>query len=182
MWYWLGEPLAADVANTLRRRGYERTDELTGPEAMRSWLDAEREIDPDRIPSLTARQARECFEEFRGLRDDVSALLAGTLRGKLPDGPRRRLNALAARLPVVVSLGVDGTPRRTVPAATDRGEALLGFVAAATVDQVASPEWLGFCDAPSCGMYFRPARLNARWCSPACGTRYRVAQHARRHR
>src|SRR3954447_9124809 len=42
------------------------------------------------------------------------------------------------------------------------------------------PARIGFCDAPSCGLFFERTRRNQRWCSPECGNRARVARHAAR--
>jgi predicted RNA-binding Zn ribbon-like protein len=53
-------------------------------------------------------------------------------------------------------------------------------VAAAAIEIAGSGELVGFCDAPSCGQFFAGGRAGRRWCSDACGTRARVARHARR--
>ncbi len=181
MWEWLGDPLAVDFANTRKRSGAVDRELLTEPAALLSWVAAERQLAADRVPRLPARVARARFDEVLTVRDDVVALLHGAVAGALPAGPRRRINALAAGLPVVPVLRADGRLRRSVVGAADPVDELLGLVAAAAIGQAAD---LGtaFCDAPSCGQFFVRPRPDARWCSPACGTRYRVARHAARHR
>ena len=41
---------------------------------------------------------------------------------------------------------------------------------------------LRVCEAPSCGMFYRPRRRQQRWCSEPCGNRARFARHYRAHR
>jgi predicted RNA-binding Zn ribbon-like protein len=182
MWEWLGEPLAVDFANTRKRRGPVDVDLLADGHDLLGWLAAERRIAAGRVPAVPARLAGERLGDVRAVRDDVAALLRGAVSGGLPSSPRQRVNALVARLPVVAELGADGALRTQVLGAADRVDELIGLVAVAAVSQAADPAGLAFCDAPSCGQFFLRPRPDARWCSPACGTRFRVAQHAARHR
>src|SRR5689334_17152315 len=41
-WSWLGDRLALDVANTVRRRGWRYTELITSPVDLREWLARER--------------------------------------------------------------------------------------------------------------------------------------------
>jgi hypothetical protein len=42
LWSWLGDRLALDVANTVRRRGWRYTELITSPADLRGWLARER--------------------------------------------------------------------------------------------------------------------------------------------
>ena len=38
-WDWLGDPLALDLVNTVRRRGWDNTELIGSPADLREWLD-----------------------------------------------------------------------------------------------------------------------------------------------
>src|SRR6188472_3242082 len=42
-WSWLGEPLAVDLANTVRRRGLRYVDLITTPAYLATWLSYQRD-------------------------------------------------------------------------------------------------------------------------------------------
>jgi predicted RNA-binding Zn ribbon-like protein len=181
-WDWLGEPLAIDFANTVRRRGADYEELLLEPSDLLAWARRERE----RVPVPTGAEARRRLPEVRACRDDVFTVLrAATADETLPGGAARRIDARARALPVVAQL--DRRPGRRRLVAARRGGAvddLLARVCASAIELVGGDAVadVGFCDAPSCGQFFVRARRDQVWCGPACGTRARVARHAAAHR
>jgi predicted RNA-binding Zn ribbon-like protein len=177
LWDWLGEPLAVDFANTVRRSGWEYRDLLDTGRDLVAW--SQREA--GRVPVLTARMAQAHLSEIRAVRDDVFALLLAAVRGTgAPGDAVRRINARARERPVVAQLVEPAAPPATlVLGDPDPVDELLARVAAGAIDLIGtSDSGLALCDAPSCGQFFLRARTNQRWCGPACGTRARVARHA----
>ena len=176
-WSWLGEPLAVDFANTVRRRGDDYTDLLASGADLRAW--AAREA--SRVPDPPAGAAAARLNEVRELRDAIFALLLASAEGEpVPRGIERRVNAALAQVPLVPQLR-DGEVALVALTAADPLDELLARAAASALELLASPA-LAFCDAPSCGQFFMRNRRDQRWCGPACGTRTRVARHARRNR
>jgi len=176
-WSWLGEPLAVDFANTVRRRGRDYTELLATGADLRAWVEHEA----PRVPDPTEYAADTRLEEVRELRDAIFALLlAASRREPAPPGVERRVNAALARVPLIPQLR-DGTVELVAGLGTDPVDELLARTAMSAVELLASPA-LAYCDAPSCGQFFMRNRRDQRWCGPACGTRTRVARHARRKR
>jgi predicted RNA-binding Zn ribbon-like protein len=89
------------------------------------------------------------------------------------------VNAALAAVPLVPQLR-DGAVELVTLTVADPLDELLARAAASALELLASPA-LAFCDAPSCGQFFMRNRRDQRWCGPACGTRTRVARHARAH-
>jgi predicted RNA-binding Zn ribbon-like protein len=187
-WSWLGEPLAIDFANTVRRRGLEYVELLDSPHELVEWARYEG-------VALSTRDVGARLPEVRALRDAVFALLraatpppeatpppAATRPPHAPPAPEAtaRLNAALARVPLVPQLR-DGDVVLTAPRDAGALDELLARVAASVLDVLRDPA-LSFCDAPSCGQFFIRHRGDQRWCGPACGTRARVARHAAHHR
>jgi len=173
-WDWLGEPLAVDFANTVKRHGASHVELLASGEDLLAWCGHETE----RVPAPGASEAQVRLDEVRAVRDDVFAvLLAATAGEPPPSAAAERLNARMLRHPVVRQLGAPARPAVSL----DATDELLARVAAATAD-VVGDDALAYCDAPSCGQFFMRPRAGQRWCSDACGTRARVARHAARHR
>lgn len=186
-WSWLGDPLALDVANTVERRG-QVTQELwaTGTDVS-TWV----ELEHDRLDPVTAAEADDRLGELRQLRDAVLMLLRATAAADPwnsddVDLVNRYLRAhapvpqLDARCRGVVRRHLNttiGQPREPGPV-----DALLGQMAVATLAFLDGPDrqFLGRCDAPSCGQLFLRRRENQLWCCTACGTRARVARHTQR--
>ena len=86
-WSWLGDRLALDAANTVRRRGWRYTELITSPADLRGWL--VRECGRLAIPAQvdTALVAR-----FVLTRDHVLRVLrAAAWLGRLELGPPGRL-------------------------------------------------------------------------------------------
>jgi predicted RNA-binding Zn ribbon-like protein len=176
-WDWLGEPLAADFANTRKRHGAEHVDLLAGGADLERWC----ALEGDRVPPIGAAEAERRLDDVRAVRDDVFAVLRAAAAGESPPAEAaRRLDARARRHPVVPQLGgPDTVPTRLAPV-----DELLARVTAAAIAlaREAPARGLAFCDAPSCGQLFIRDRGDQVWCGPACGTRARVARHAMRHR
>jgi predicted RNA-binding Zn ribbon-like protein len=171
MWEWLGEPLAVDFANTTKRHGAERRECLRSGADVAEW--ARRQ--GGRVPDVEAADAGARLGEVLALREAV--VLA--LHWRAGAAAVERLNATARAVPIVAQLR-DGEIVREPAARAGPLDELLGRVAAAAIELAGSGEPVGFCDAPSCGQFFAGGRAGRRWCSDACGTRARVARHARR--
>jgi predicted RNA-binding Zn ribbon-like protein len=177
VWDWLGEPLAVDFANTVRRSGWHYRELLEDGGDVASW--SQRQA--GRVPVLAARTAQARLAEIRAVRDDVFALLLAAARGgSPPSDPVGRINARARERPVVKQLGEPGAePFTLVVGDPDPVDELLARVAAGAIELTGTANsGLALCDAPSCGQFFLRDRTNQRWCGPACGTRARVARHA----
>jgi predicted RNA-binding Zn ribbon-like protein len=176
-WSWLGEPLAVDFANTVRRRGSDYTELLGSGADLRAWAAREASRVPDPPPAIADAQ----LKEVRELRDAIFALLLAVAEAEpVPRGIERRVNAALAAVPLVPQLR-DGTVELVALTIADPLDELLARAAASALELLASPA-LAFCDAPSCGQFFMRNRRDQRWCGPACGTRTRVARHAMRNR
>jgi predicted RNA-binding Zn ribbon-like protein len=172
-WSWLGEPLAADFANTVRRRGHEYEEHLEQPGDLVDWarhegVELER---PDPAQLAAARERRDAV---------FAILLAATGGEPPPPGAERPVNAALAAVPLIPQLR-DGEVVLVAPGDPRPLDELLARVAASALDLLADPA-LAFCDAPSCGQFFLRHRAGQRWCGPSCGTRARVARHAAHRR
>jgi predicted RNA-binding Zn ribbon-like protein len=178
-WSWLGDQLAIDVANTVRRRGWRYRELITSPEDLRTWLERERGrlvVPADVGPALVAR--------FLVVRDHVLGLLRAAAAGvALPAADVRAINELAAAAPVVRLLGNRPGEHLTWPV-TRAGPAtrLCADIAAAVIDLLTGPDAAAvtLCDAPGCGQLFLRGRPNQQWCGPRCGTRARSQRHGDR--
>jgi predicted RNA-binding Zn ribbon-like protein len=176
-WDWLGEPLAVDFANTVKRRGAAHADLLLAGDDLRRWC----ALEGDRVRMPSAAEAAARLGDVRAVRDDVFAVLRAAAQSAAPPpGAAARLDARARRHPVIAQLAGPAIVGGTADAIDD-------LLARATADAIAlaadaPARGLAFCDAPSCGQLFLRERGGQRWCGPACGTRARVARHAARHR
>jgi predicted RNA-binding Zn ribbon-like protein len=176
MWEWLGEPLAADFANTTKRHGNEERECLRSGADLATWSRLE-----DEVPDVDAGEADARLAEVLALRGAVVEVLHAAVRGEPADAATaERVNAAARMVPIVGQLR-DGAVVREPAARAAPLDELLARVAAATIELAGGRGFVGFCDAPSCGQFFAGGRSGRRWCSDSCGTRARVARHARRH-
>lgn len=179
LWDWLGEPLPLDVANTVRRRG------ATYQELWRTWADvaAWAAHQTARLSALTGGDESR-LPDLREVRDDVFTLLHAVADHRpYPADAATRINTRARTHPVIPQLGRQpGATSATLLAATSPVDDLLAHIVHATIEFTGSTDAdrLALCDAPSCGQFFLRDRINQQWCGPACGTRARVARHARR--
>jgi len=182
MWEWLGEPLAVDFANTTKRRGAEARECLRSGADVAEWA----RLQAGRVPRVAAADAHARLGELIALRDAVATVLRARVDARGRSIARdlaaatARVNAAARAVPIVAQLR--GAAVVAEPAAAaDPLDELLARVAAATIELVGGDDFVGFCDAPSCGQFFAGGRAGRLWCSDACGTRARVARHAHRH-
>jgi predicted RNA-binding Zn ribbon-like protein len=179
-WEWIGLDAALDVANTVAvEKGIER--DLLAPDGEYArWAAA-----ASKSPALTPDEARaiagahDRLLELRGsIRKVVAAITAGE---PPPPSAVAELNRVSRASPAWVELGPDGAVReRAAGSAVDR--LLARYARSAIAIAAEGPEALRRCQAPSCGMFYRPRRKDQRWCSTQCGTRARVARHYRPRR
>jgi predicted RNA-binding Zn ribbon-like protein len=179
-WSWLGDRLAIDAANTVRRRGWRYVELITSPEDLRTWLEYERGrlaipagVDPDLV------------SRFLPVRDHVLRVLRAAAAGTaLPAADVRAINELATTAPTVRLLGTRPGQQFTRPVTrADPATRLCADIAAATIDLLTGPDAaaVALCDAPGCGQLYLRGRPNQQWCTPHCGTRARSQRHAERH-
>jgi predicted RNA-binding Zn ribbon-like protein len=179
-WSWLGDRLAIDVANTVRRRGWRYTELITSPAELRAWLDHERGrlTVPAQIDDLVASR-------FRLLRDQVLRVLrAAASDTALPAADVHAINEAAAAAPTIRLLGTRPGHHLTRPVTrADQATRFCADIAAATIDLLTGPDAsdIALCDAPGCGQIYLRGRPNQRWCNPHCGTRSRSQRHAERN-
>jgi predicted RNA-binding Zn ribbon-like protein len=179
-WSWLGDPLAVDVANTVRRRGWRYRELITSPADLRDWLDHEQgrlTMPPEVDQTLVSR--------FLAVRDPILRVLraAATDSRVLPAADVDAINQLAAAAPAIRLLGSRPGRYRTQPVtAADPATRLCAELAAAAIDLLTGPDAtaLALCDAPGCGQLYLRGRPNQQWCDPHCGTRARAQRHADR--
>ena len=169
MWEWQEGVPAVDLSQTVRDVRGRPVDDLRSDEDLDAWLESQE----DRVPPL--EPGERDVAAWRSLREAITAAFEAALAGQsLPIQAVEHINACAG--PVVPQLR-DGR-REYVPCGA------LAAVAASAIEILGTEtrERLRFCAAPSCGMYYLGHRADQQWCSPACGTRARVARHAARSR
>jgi predicted RNA-binding Zn ribbon-like protein len=172
MWEWLGEPLAADFANTTKRRGMAERECLRSAADLAEWARRQE----GRVPLVAPDDDR--LDEVLALRDAVKRVLHAAAAGSgRPASAIARVNEAARRVPLVAQLR--GGRAVLEPAGdADPLDELLSRVAVSAIEL--SETGIGFCDAPGCGQFYARDRANQKWCSNHCGTRARVARHAAR--
>jgi predicted RNA-binding Zn ribbon-like protein len=176
LWSWLGDHLALDFANTVRRRGSTYIELLTSPGDLAVWLDHER----GRV-AVPEDVGEDLLERFIPARDDALAILRGRASGgAVPIESVERINSLVLAAPLVRLLGREpmSPTMRAVTAVDDRAR-LLGDLAAAVVE-CADDSNLTLCDSPGCGQLYFRGRPNQQWCNPRCGNRARTQRYADR--
>ena len=175
-WDWLGDPLALDLVNTIRRRGWQYTELIGSPADLREWLGREQ----NRL-TVPAEVDDELVTRFLALREHGLDLLRAATSGQpLPAEAVAAVNALILAAPSARLLtGEPGGYRSQPVTAAGPAQRLLGDLAAALVDLLTGPDAseLTFCDAPGCGHYYLRHRPNQQWCGPACGARARTDRH-----
>jgi predicted RNA-binding Zn ribbon-like protein len=179
-WSWLGDRLALDAANTVRRRGWRYTELITSPADLRGWLARER----DRL-AIPARVDTVLVARFVLTRDHVLRVLRAAAGGAaLPAADVHAINELAAAAPAVRLLGTRPGQHLTRPVTrADQATRLCADIAAAAIDLLTGPDaaTIALCDAPGCGQLYLRGRPNQQWCNPHCGTRARSQRHAERN-
>ncbi|MDQ1576027.1 MAG: hypothetical protein QOH55_1177 [Microbacteriaceae bacterium] len=174
----LGEPLAIDLANTIKLAAEPPVD-LLADEAKNTvfWsLEHDRLPEPASVPSLP---------ESLALRSALHSLLTSIERGVPPEGSAvGYVNEVARRTRVTTELVRTG-PSVAAQAywqADDAADIALSAVAQSAIDFLTGPSahLLRVCAAPHCGMMFVATNSKRRWCTPnGCGNRERVARHSR---
>ena len=179
-WSWLGNRLAVDVANTVRRRGWRYVELITSPEDLRTWLEHER----GRL-AIPAQVDTALVSRFLPVRDHVLGVLRAAAAGAaLPAADVRAINELATSAPAVRLLGTaPGQQFTRQVTRADPATRLCADIAAAAIDLLTGPDAaaVALCDAPGCGQLYLRGRPNQQWCNPHCGTRARSQRHAERH-
>jgi predicted RNA-binding Zn ribbon-like protein len=179
-WSWLGDRLAIDVANTVRRRGWRYIDLITSPADLGAWLEHER----GRL-AIPARVDPALMSRFLAIRDQILRLLRATAAGTaLPAADVDAINEQAAAAPAVRLLGTEPGQHITRPVTrADQATRFCADITAATIDLLTGPDAaaLALCDAPGCGQLYLRGRPNQQWCNPHCGTRARSQRHAERN-
>jgi predicted RNA-binding Zn ribbon-like protein len=162
-----GEPLAVDLANTIKADD-DRLDDF--------WaLEADRLPDGARAPSR-AQTTR--------LREAVRSVLTSHLESARFDRTAvKALNAYAAAASAFPQLAIGDRPeRRTAWTSSTGAELALAAAADSAIDVVTGPsaDRLRTCGSDQCILMFVATNAKRRWCSSeACGNRERVARHAR---
>jgi predicted RNA-binding Zn ribbon-like protein len=176
-WSWLGDQLAIDLANTVRRRGARYIELMTSAADLQDWLEHQRGrlIIPPQVSG-------ELLAGFLALRDHALRVLRAAAGGQPPPAASvAAVNALVLRAPTVRLLSTEPGGQRTEPVTrADSSARLLGDLAAAVIDLLTGPdaETLTLCDAPGCGQLYLRHRPNQQWCGPRCGARARTQRHA----
>lgn len=154
-------------------------DELSTPEALRSWLE-------DRGLLRETAVDAESFVRARALRDLLRELASRNTRGMAPDDELREAFAVladGARL----RLGLDGQGDLRLEPAGDGVDGALAEILARVLEAQGSGTWrrMKACPGPHCGWLFYDASRNASsvWCSMSiCGNRTKTAAYRRRRR
>ncbi|NLU70883.1 CGNR zinc finger domain-containing protein [Streptomyces sp. HNM0574] len=186
-----GEPPALDLVNTTFVKGGTRgrlLDVLVTPEQLVDWLGAHAET---LGPGLTRDLARTAPADadvlrFRELRGALRQLLTTLLDGSdWPPEAVRRVNHAARTAASWTQLPAAPTgTAHEVWSVPDPAGAALSRVAASGITLLTGPDRdaLRACRAPGCVLFFVKQHQRREWCSTECGTRARVARHARKKR
>ena len=178
----IGEPLAADLANTLVvDEDGDAVDFLVTLGGLSDWLKAEGK----RLDGW-APVTHEDLSDFLAMRAAIRELFDALVGGGVPsEDVVRVINAASARAPAYPELDCSGAR----PQIRERGlgggaAAALAAVARSAIDVAGGPnrERLRVCEAPGCSRLFVATNPRRRWCSESCGNRARVARHYERHR
>ncbi len=175
-----GEPLAVDLANTVKTVGTPTQELLVDDDGNAEFW----ELQADRLPEGATAPSR--VETLR-LREAVRSVLLSRLESS-PFDPAavKALNGYAAMAPSFPQLTVtDGAERRTAWASASGADLSLAAVAGSAMEVVTGPaaDRLRTCGSDKCSMLFVATNAKRRWCSSeVCGNRERVARHARQRR
>jgi predicted RNA-binding Zn ribbon-like protein len=177
-WEWLGQDPALDLANTVAIADDVEHDLLAPAGEYERWASAEGAaagLAPEDVATLVATQPR-----LLRLRAAIREALATVAADREPAAAAvAELNHASAGAPGWPELDTDGGLREQTRA--ERADRLTAAYARSAMHLIADndPGQLRVCPAPSCGMFYRPARSDQHWCSRQCGTRARVARHYR---
>jgi predicted RNA-binding Zn ribbon-like protein len=177
------EPLPIELHNTLYAVGGDVVDGLADAAGLRAWVAAIG----DRLPFTAPKVDASRLGDFDALREAVREVLHATLeRRRASKAALTELNRRSATAPrfeqlTEASPGLAGETRYQAATPTD---ALLGYLAAATIGLVSGPQatQLRACGAPGCILMFLKDHPRREWCSTKCGNRARQARHYARQR
>lgn len=171
----LGEPLAIDLANTVKLAVNPAKELLVDEDAHAAFWSLEAE----RLPVHAAPPSPATTLALRAAVRDV---LEAARTASPPDPEQLRVvNETAALATMTLQLDPDGTAVEHWTAATPR-DATLAAVARSAIAVAAGPQSdrLRQCAAPTCSMLFIAANAKRVWCTPdGCGNRQRVARFTR---
>jgi predicted RNA-binding Zn ribbon-like protein len=174
----MGEPLAIDLANTIKTAVDPQLDLLSDDARNTAFWSLERHRlpEPASVPSLF---------ESRALRSALHSLLTRVESGALPEAwSVSHVNEVARRARFTTELVIGGPAAvtKTHWQADDATDIALSAVAQSAIDFLTGPNAsrLRVCAAPHCSMMFVAMNSKRRWCTPnGCGNRERVARHSR---
>jgi predicted RNA-binding Zn ribbon-like protein len=180
-WEWIAidEP-ALDVANTVAVEKAVEHDLLAPDGEYGRWAAAAAQSAA--LASEEAAAIGVGRRRILELREHIRAVLRAAAAGDpLPDPAVTALNEATRAAPQWIEVGVDGQIQtRSSGSALDR--LLAGYARSAMTIAAEGSARLRVCNAPSCGMFYRPRRRQQRWCSEPCGNRARFARHYRARR
>jgi predicted RNA-binding Zn ribbon-like protein len=178
-----GEPLPIELHNTLYAVGGVLVDGFADAAGRRAWVGAIG----DRLPFTAPKVDPSRFGDFDALREVVREVLHATLERRRPSKAAltelNRHSATAPRFEQLTQAGPALAAETRYQAATPT-DALLGYLAAATIGLVGGPQAaeLRACGAPGCVLMFLKEHPRREWCSTQCGNRARQARHYARQR
>ena len=180
-WEWIAlDKSALDVANTVAVEKGEEHDLLAPDGEYERWAAAAArspELSPHETAAIDVARPR-----VLELREHIRAVFRATAAGEpLPKTALAGLNDASRAAPGWPELVDDRLIEQC--ALGDAVDRLLADYARSAMEIAADgSSRLRVCEAPSCGMFYRPRRRQQRWCSEPCGNRARFARHYRAHR
>jgi predicted RNA-binding Zn ribbon-like protein len=154
----------------------EGTDDLAGPDALRTWFE-QRGFDPGRVGVTDVDRAVE-------LREALRALLLANGGASLDARAIETLNSIADEMHLTVRF--DGSGNCGLEPAGDGSEAALGELLAIVFRAMSDGSWarLKACREDTCqwAFYDRSRNRSGTWCSmEVCGNRAKARAYRRRH-
>lgn len=174
----MGEPLAVDLANTIKTAVSPARELLSGDEANARFWQLE-------APALPEGSGTPDLETTLALRGALHGVLGAILAGEPVEPAHIALLNTTASLATVAPRLVptpDGLEVRPTWSAEGPDALALAAVARSLIELVMSPllSRLRECASPTCSMLFVATNSKRIWCTPdVCGNRQRVARHAR---
>jgi predicted RNA-binding Zn ribbon-like protein len=174
----IGEPLAIDLANTIKTAAGTKVDLLSEDARNTAFWSFESHRLPEfaGVPSLS---------ECHALRSALRSLLTRVESGAAPEAwAVSYVNEVSRRARLATELEISGPSLMTKTRwqADDAADITLSAVAQSAIDFITGPlaSRLRVCAAPQCSMMFVATNSKRRWCTPnGCGNRERVARHSR---
>jgi predicted RNA-binding Zn ribbon-like protein len=176
-WSWLGQEAALDLADTITATDGVELDLLAPEGEYERWAQAAARS-PTRVTDDPQALIR-ARPHVLALREPIRAVLfAAAADEPLPTHAVAALNHASATSPSWLELDSDGQLREHASGNTS-DRILADFARSAMRTAADGAPRLRVCPAQSCGMFYRPSRIDQHWCSPQCGARVRVARRYR---